>query len=142
MVLIVITNASSQIPSLYVVPPSMFWNGTIATTNRESANLFNTFFRSVFSQKEQNQERQNEASTGPTLVNYDVSKNKVLSNLSPHIWMKTNLVGTTNSQLLSGSKSISHLFKAIKDKCKFLGAWKTGKIKPIYKKGDKSLCNN
>ena len=128
-----------------VVPPSMFRNGTIATTDREIANLFDMFFRSVFSQKEQNQERQDEASTGPTLVNYDVSENKVLSIIS--YLMKTNLVGTTNSQPLSKktpvlSKSISHLFKAIKDKCKFPDASKTGKIKPIYKKGGKSLCNN
>ena len=35
-----------------VAPPSMFWNGTIATTYREIANLFNMFFQSVFSQKE------------------------------------------------------------------------------------------
>ena len=121
-----------------VVLLSMFWNGTIATTDREIANLFNMFFQSVFSQKEKNQERQNEASTGPTLVNYDVSENKVLSIISyldenkscGHDKLPASLFKKTPAL----SKSISHLFKAIKDRCKFPDAWKTGKIKPIYKK--------
>ena len=30
-----------------VVPSSMFWNGTIATTDREIENLFNMFFQSI-----------------------------------------------------------------------------------------------
>ena len=128
-----------------VVPPSMFWNGTIATTDGEIANFFNKFFQSMFSQKQQNQERQNEASTGPTLVNYGVSENKVLSIISylnenkscGHDKLPASLFKTP-----ALSKCISHLFKAIKDKCKFPDAWKTGKIKPIHKKGDKSLSNN
>ena len=104
------------------------------------------FFQSVFSQKEQNQKRQNEASTGRTLVIYDVSENKVLSIIS-----YLNYIKSCGPPLLPASlfkktpalyKSFSHLFKAIKDKCKFPGAWKSGKIKSIYKKGDKSLCNN
>ena len=134
-------NATSR-----VVPPSMFWKGTIATTDGEIANLFNMFFQSVFSQKEQNQERQNEASTGPTLVNYDFSENKVLSIISYLDEKKScgpdKLPASLFKKTPVLSKSISHLSKAIKDKCKFPDAWKTGKIKPIYKKGDKSLCNN
>ena len=103
------------------------------------------FFQSVFAQKEQNQERQNEASTGRTLVNYDVSENKVLSIISylnenksrGHDKLPASLKKTP-----ALSKSISYLFKAIKDKCKFPDAWKTGEIQPICKKGDKSLFNN
>ena len=126
------------------MPPSIFWNGTIATTDREMANLFNMFFQALFSQKEQNQERQSEASTGPTLVNY-VSENKVLSiisflNENKYCWHDNPPAFLFKTPALS--KTISHLFKAIEDKCKFPDAWQTGKNRPIYKKGDKSLCNN
>ena len=104
------------------------------------------FFQSVFSEKEQNQERQNETSTGPTLVNYDVSENKVLSIISFLNENKSCGHGKLPASLFKKtpalSKSISHLFKAIKDKCKFPDAWKTGKLQPICKKGDKSPCNN
>ena len=52
------------------------------------------------------------------------------------------LPNSSFKKTLALSKSISHLFKAIKDKCKLPDACKTGKNKPIYKKGDQSLCYN
>ena len=99
----------------------------------------------VLTKRKKNQERQNEASTGPALVNYNVSENKVLSIISYLNENKSCGLDKLPAFLFKKTpalcKSISHL-KAIKDKCKFPDAWKTGKITPIYKKGDKSLSKN
>ena len=77
-----------------VLPSSMFWNNTTATTDRNCKPLQRVFPIRVLTKKTTKNVRTKQAMAQPW---WTTTSRKTKCYQSSHIWMKTNLVGTTNS---------------------------------------------
>ena len=126
-----------------VLPPSVFWKHSRATSNLDKATLFNRFFRSVFTTPSSIFQP---SDTQIQISDYDVSLSKITKVTSSLDVSKSTGPDRLPAALFRNckalSKSIASLFKSIKHTSIFPSDWKVGMVKPLHKKDNKAKVEN
>lgn len=128
------------------IPKTLTFNGETSNDNRSKANMFNSFFESVFNNtvydKPEINSYQNDNLSWLTITPDQV--NKVLSKLNSSKAPGSDGIPTRFLKDYADvlSPSICELYNYSLYLGKIPNDWKMSKVIPIYKKGDKGDCQN
>ena len=132
------------------IPSTVFLNTESATSDSEKADLFNTFFHSVYKPSLSNPSLPPSSEptlTYPNITNISFTELDVFSALSSLDPAKSMGVDCIGSKLLKHCAlalyiPLHHLFSLSISKHSIPSEWKHHSITPIYKSGEKSLISN
>lgn len=130
-----------------VFPPIMYFNSCSAEDDKSKSSLFNAFFESVYSKNEPFTAPPDEPSPKDVLHNIEFSPDEVFSvliNLDPD---KASGCDKISPKVLRGCAQslyipLHHLLSLCVSQCSLPLQWKIHRIKPVFKKGDKSEIKN
>ena len=124
------------------IPTSVFWNSTSADTDKDKADLFNSFFQSVFTTGITTEIPLIEIPDDEILTDFEITASsvfEVLKSLNP-----TKARGSDNippALLKRMANSLAPSLSIVLNQCKyysiFPSRWKRSIVKPLFKSGDK-----
>ena len=130
------------------LPVSMSLQGSTASSNKAKAELFNSFFFSVFTTGASRMSNPYDSvSSTPSMSSISFTSADVydiLASLDPSKAMGVDNIGFGILKFCSValSEPIYHLFQCCLSSCCLPAEWKVHRITPVYKAGDRSLIKN
>ena len=126
--------------------PPLSHNGSVHTDSSQKAEILNNYFLSVFSNNKLTPPTLEESPVldiTPILVGRQGVKS-LLDNLNPHKATGPDNIPTSLLKQLSPELApvLTMIFQASLQQCHLPADWKTAKIVPVHKKGDRSAPNN
>jgi len=127
--------------------PDLKYNGNIATSSVEKANMLNKFFESVFISDSGNSSPTDFPHLPVDTSNLDITKDGVHKLLKDIKISKScgpdNLPGVLLKTFASViASSLTKIFSYSFNSCSLPDVWKLAKVRPIFKKGDRSQPTN
>ena len=138
--------------STQVLPSSLEYHSSTATSDADKAELFNTFFHSVFTISQFNTTYQTLTSSPPPRIKHyisdiTISPNEVyeeLTQLNPAKAAGTDNLSPKTLKYCAHALyiPIHHLFSECISQCNIPAEWRIHRVTPVHKSGAKDQANN